>query len=752
MSSISPPISVYLSYTDEDEVLAKQLQSYLAPLRRGDIVILDVPIRPGSELSREKDNNLNNADIILLLISVDFFASDYFYNVEMARALERHDAKEACVVPVLLRSVDWQGVPFDNLQVLPLDGRPITTWESRDDALVNVVQGIREVIERVRNEGLAPPSVSETTPQQIIASLPINVQDVARSGELFPLKSAIDDYLTGHKNERLVIGGNDGFFYYENISQVTYMWQIWQTLSEFVADHKTSQLMPLFEELSSSLGSSLNTIVGRPIKQGHSSAFFFTTLDTQYIFAHPNMPRQIPVIFCTVPSFNMSHNNELRQLLVDLLVPPSRFAILLFFTGPTYLSESRGFLKQLQKAYAYDIIPMACDEFLKITEAREPSNTFRQWLLPQADLSRISPFILTGPTPVGMFFGRELELQTITTNVYTTSYALIGGRRIGKTSILRHLWLVGLPKIGIQAFYQDCSFIQAQTGLVQAVTVSRSWFPEAPSTPFLSFADVIQALPYERSIALLLDEVDKLIEPDKSAGYPLFNMLRASANAGRCQFVFAGEYTLLNDMKNSSSPLYNFANELLVGHLDAHAVRELVVQPMHDLEIEFEDEDAIVKRIWDFTAGHPNVVQRLCKRLVMRINGRHPLQLNIEDVNDVIADVDFLRVDFLETYWGQATSLERLCTLVMAKQRGILLTLVDVHAALSNLVPDVTLSDVNDALEGLVNLRNLLQHTPQGYVFTVKGFPKVFAQTYALDDLVALTCEKYRLAKRNTSP
>lgn len=748
---INQATNQYLSYAHEDEALAEQLQKHLIPLRRqtSGIVILDTPIRPGSEWSRELDHNINRADIIILLISADFLASDYVYSVEMKRALERHYAKEAYVIPVILRPVVWNATPFNRLQVLPSNGKPVTTWPNEDDAFTDVVQGIRQAIERISQERLAPPSVIETTPEKVIASLPRKAQAAARFGKTATLRRALEEYHAKHPNERLVIQDNDEFLYYDNIAQVTYIWQIWQTLCESVSSRKISQLLPLFKELLSSLCSSLSTSVNAPIKQDHSSLFFFTTLDTQHVFANLNMPRQIPVIFYTAPFFDISHKNELHQLLMDI-IPSSRFAILLFFTSPKYLYESQRLLKHFQKAYAYDIIPMTCNEFLKITEAREPGKIFRQWILSQADLSVISPFTTSGPTPEGMFFGREQELRTIREHVRTASYALVGGRRIGKTSILKHLWRIGLPKIGIRAFYQDCSYIQTQADLVQAVSLDPAWFPESPSAPLSSFASVIEALPHNQPIAFLLDEADKLIEPDKSAGYPLLNTLRAFANAGRCQIVFGGEYALLSDMKNPRSPLYNFANELLVGHLDARAVRELIIQPMHDLEIELEEEDKIVERIWNFTAGHPNVIQRLCQRLVMRINGSQHLRLSIEDVERVIANTDFLRDDFLDTYWGQATLLERLCTLVMAKQQGIC-TLVDIHGALSNLAPGATLSDVNEALEGLVNLRNLLQRTSRGYVFAVKGFPRVIAQTYELDDLIALTSDKYRQARHNSN-
>ena len=202
-------------------------------------------------------------------------------------------------------------------------------------------------------------------------------------------------------------------------------------------------------------------------------------------------------------------------------------------------------------------------------------------------------------------------------------------------------------------------------------------------------------------------------------------------------------YALRSDIQNSKSPLFNFANMLLIGHLDTRAARELIIQPMRDLEIELEDEDEIVERICKFTAGHPNVIQRLCQRLITRINGRHRLRLSVDDLEMVLTNTDFLRDDFLDTYWGQATLLERLCTLVMASQQNIH-TLVDIHAALARLDPDLSLSDVNESLERLVSLRNLLRRTPQGYIFAVTDFPRVIAQTYELNDLLALTYDKYK--------
>src|SRR5437899_6650555 len=65
----------------------------------------------------------------------------------MQRALERHKANEARVIPIVLRPVDWKGAPFAHLQALPTNAKPITTWSNRDQAFVDVATGIRRAIE-----------------------------------------------------------------------------------------------------------------------------------------------------------------------------------------------------------------------------------------------------------------------------------------------------------------------------------------------------------------------------------------------------------------------------------------------------------------------------------------------------------------------------------------------------------------------------------------------------------------------------
>lgn len=143
------PIVLFYSYAHEDERLRQKLERHLSLLRQQGLITEwhDHKIVPGTDWAHAIDAHLNSASVILLLISSHFLASDYCNGVEMRRALERHQANEACVIPILLRPVDWQRAPFAHLQMLPTGARAITSWGNQDEAFVNVAVGIRRVIE-----------------------------------------------------------------------------------------------------------------------------------------------------------------------------------------------------------------------------------------------------------------------------------------------------------------------------------------------------------------------------------------------------------------------------------------------------------------------------------------------------------------------------------------------------------------------------------------------------------------------------
>jgi hypothetical protein len=142
------PATVFYVYAREDEPLRDELSKHLKNLVRQGLVKewYDRQIFAGTDWASTIDKHLQDASIVLLLLSPDFFASDYCVSTEMQQALERHHMGEAHVIPILLRPVDWQDAPFAGLQCLPHDAKPVTSWSNRDDAFLDITKGIRAVI------------------------------------------------------------------------------------------------------------------------------------------------------------------------------------------------------------------------------------------------------------------------------------------------------------------------------------------------------------------------------------------------------------------------------------------------------------------------------------------------------------------------------------------------------------------------------------------------------------------------------
>ena len=137
MTTHQNPIKVFLSYAHEDEPLLRKLETHLSLLKRQGLISIwyDRQIVPGTNWAKAIDQRLEQASIILLLVSADFLASDYCYQVEMKRAMARHEPGEARVIPIVVRPCDWSHAPFAMLQSLPRDGKAITTWDNRDTGL-----------------------------------------------------------------------------------------------------------------------------------------------------------------------------------------------------------------------------------------------------------------------------------------------------------------------------------------------------------------------------------------------------------------------------------------------------------------------------------------------------------------------------------------------------------------------------------------------------------------------------------------
>lgn len=191
MVETATPIEIFCSYAHEDEVWLRKLETHLSLLKRQGLISLwhDRLVAAGTNWAKDIDTHLETASVILLLVSADFLASDYCVGVEMKRALERQEAGEARVIPILVRPVDWNNAPFAHLQALPTDAKPLVTWEFLEMALSDIAAGIRRAIEEV-------PLLSASAPRAFLPPIwnipyPRNPFFLGRDAELAQIRRCL---------------------------------------------------------------------------------------------------------------------------------------------------------------------------------------------------------------------------------------------------------------------------------------------------------------------------------------------------------------------------------------------------------------------------------------------------------------------------------------------------------------------------------------------------------------------------------
>lgn len=153
--------SLFFSYSHTDEDLRDQLEKHLSALKHQGLIETwhDRRIAAGEVFDQRIDAHLEAAQVILLLVSSDFLASDYCYKRELTRAMELHEARKTIVIPVILRPCDWHDTPFGKLMAAPKDGLAITKWPNIDEAFLDVVTAIKGAL----RSRYSPPHVGNVT-------------------------------------------------------------------------------------------------------------------------------------------------------------------------------------------------------------------------------------------------------------------------------------------------------------------------------------------------------------------------------------------------------------------------------------------------------------------------------------------------------------------------------------------------------------------------------------------------------------
>ena len=452
--------------------------------------------------------------------------------------------------------------------------------------------------------------------------------------------------------------------------------------------------------------------------------------------------KKIPIFFPRGQQFDEALRDALEGALhKQLTFGPSVIQLVLWQQFPK-LDQIEKLRKRL-KLVGQDLVISNKTDAIRITAFRKPIDEYRKLIFLQASAPLL--FVTQGGVPDNMFFGREKQLKTIMEQVRADrSCMVIGGRKYGKTSILERLQRVDLPREGYTGVYLDARLAESSEEKFLNAPL-RGWHPAPPKQAPRTVGELLSHPPPK--VVLLLDEPDALIASDRGNGWHLFNRLRALVNEKSLRIVLCGEKQLRRAAtEDAEGPFVNFSQRVDVGPLDRAEAEALITEPFAFINVELINATAIVDRIYQFTNGHPSVIQRICKRLVEAINrkesdgGTMSRQITLTDLGGVLGDVDFLDDDFLAVYWDRAGHLERLVSLLMARNPD-LRHANQVHAEVLAVCRNISLKETRSALKDLVQLRAILRHTTHAYEFVLTSFPQV-ARMEFVDSILEVAKEE----------
>ncbi len=343
--------------------------------------------------------------------------------------------------------------------------------------------------------------------------------------------------------------------------------------------------------------------------------------------------------------------------------------------------------------------------FKSIVSAPEPRRALDELVLTEVDLTIVSPFYTKAPVPEHMFFGREREIADVRAKIRRHSVALIGGRRIGKTSALQHMdRLLRLPDSGYAPYYLDCHNATNYVHFFNAIR--RRWQINTSTPDPTAFEDIVTDLKRKRGqqIVFLFDEVDRLLITDREQADVelLFRTFRALSNENRCQFIFSGERWLSRTMMNADSALFNFALPVRLAMLERATVERLIVEPFEMMNIWLEDVPTLVERIYKVSAGHPNIVQMICQEIVTAIDSDPDKGGLVTMAHlDKALGQHQLQEEIIKTFWGQMCELARLVTLLWPPDQLSLALDQIIEMVKAAGLKAVAISDMQEAMKNL---------------------------------------------------
>ena len=389
----------------------------------------------------------------------------------------------------------------------------------------------------------------------------------------------------------------------------------------------------------------------------------------------------------------------------------------------------------------HNLVLIGAEEQKNVLHSRRPTGELLDIISAQVPISYLSPYETRAPVTGSRFFGREHEVSRILANP-DTNHAILGIRRIGKTSLLRETERILLEQeAAARVVYLECSDLLSTDDYIREVVrkLNPRELPRLELQKYVFFfPNFLERMSkqFKSKIIFLLDEVDNLVIMQRG-DWELFRMLRASSNKGACQYIIAGFREAMREQYMLDSPFYNFTQEIRLSEFTRQQARNLVVTPMENLRVRFKNEDEVISRIYEETAGHPNLIQYYCLILLRQLDQTGEREISPKSLIDVYADEGFtshLLTSFMQNTENREKAL--IYALMMStKEAGSKgFGQEEIDNVLRKGGISLPQKDIDEACN-VLTLAGVIHRKGKEFYFTSPVFTKVLQQTYDLDYL-----------------
>lgn len=421
-----------------------------------------------------------------------------------------------------------------------------------------------------------------------------------------------------------------------------------------------------------------------------------------------------------------------------------------------YFHKTKPVNNLLNKPYL-NIIGIESDDIKRISLSNTPLEVFKRILLSKLSLTKVSPYRPSGPVKQRIFYGRNVIIQRISA-ASNTSYAVVGARKIGKSSLLHKLKNNPSPNTiyifmdlevefhNVKNYKPFMKSLEAELNrqFKKKINLGSTFVKKNLSR----LPEIIHGLSQDnKTIIFIFDEIDYLLEFDSKNDFKLMHIFRKMSQENLCQFVFAGFKGLYHQKRDHKNPGYNFYEEIRLETLEVDAAEKLITEPMESIGIHY-DNPADRKLILEYTARHPALLQFFCKQLVEKVEMHKSAHRVIyrEDIEELF-DFTYEEHIFSEVYmfFSDLSDLDRLILMVMAgdKSNISVFSLDDIENKLFRHGLKLPIDKVYNSLRNLAMRFILVDAGREQYSFALPEFPGMLKRRVG-DDFKNKTIRKIR--------